>query len=93
MVSSGVRPSPLSETDIVTLYRASWDVCAPTGLPSTSERMTQREGEGGGGREREGGGGKGPSRVLVGAGAEVAVSRWKSHYPFEPHLFDLSSHI
>lgn len=52
MVSGRVRRSPLSESEIVTLYHASSDVCAPTWFPSRSERMTQREG----GKEREGGG-------------------------------------
>lgn len=71
MVSCRVRPSPLSETEAVTLYHASCDASAPTWSPSRSKR----EGE----RRREGEGRRGEVEEVrdplsgVGAGVDIDI--------------------
>lgn len=65
MVSLRVRPSPLGETEIVTLYRVSHNVCASRWFPSGNERMTEKEG----GREKE------KSKEGVGMGGEEEKKR------------------
>lgn len=74
------RPSPFSETQIVSLHHASRDVCAPRWLPSGNGTMTEREG----GRKRRGwewgeGGEEGPSLVLM---LSLAVSQQEGHIAY-----------